>query len=114
MALCHEVEVPMNENEKFMKTMRNVIEDTLYTHHVELQQKNITKWNQKKKKKMDIPASIKQKDHPKVRKGAHGDIYVKLDRMIRWMQETGPVLQEFTWMNVLRTPSYPQICSARL
>ncbi|MBA0643952.1 hypothetical protein Goklo_028194 [Gossypium klotzschianum] len=80
----------MNENEKFMKTIRNVIEDTLYTHHVELQQKNITKWNQRKKKKMDIPASIKQKDHPKVRKGAHGDIYVKLDRMIRWMQETGP------------------------
>ncbi|MBA0638587.1 hypothetical protein Godav_029859 [Gossypium davidsonii] len=45
--------------------MLNVIEDTLYTHHVELQQKNITKWNQRKKKKMDIPASIKQKDHPK-------------------------------------------------
>ncbi|MFQ6636536.1 hypothetical protein Gotur_012606 [Gossypium turneri] len=31
----------------------------------------------------------------------------KLDGMIRWLQETGPVLQEFARMNGLRAPNYP-------
>ncbi|KAH1121674.1 hypothetical protein J1N35_004834 [Gossypium stocksii] len=56
---------------------------------------------------MDILASLKQKDHPKVKKGARGDIDAKLDGMIRWMQETGLLLQEFTRVNGLHAPNYP-------
>ncbi|KAK5820029.1 hypothetical protein PVK06_025073 [Gossypium arboreum] len=56
---------------------------------------------------MDKPASLKQKDHPKVRKGARRDMDAKLDEMIQWMQEIGTILQEFIRMNGLRTPSYP-------
>ncbi|MBA0620372.1 hypothetical protein Godav_006096, partial [Gossypium davidsonii] len=97
----------MSDNEQFMKPTRSIIGDTLYTQYVELQQKQITEWNQLRKKKMDVPASIKHKDSIKVKKGASGTIEAKLDRMIRWMQEIGLVLQEFARMNWLCAPSYP-------
>ncbi|MBA0854651.1 hypothetical protein Goshw_003162 [Gossypium schwendimanii] len=32
----------------------------------------------------------------------------KIDEMIRWMQETGPVIQEFARQNNMRIPNYPQ------
>ncbi|MBA0608940.1 hypothetical protein Godav_021096 [Gossypium davidsonii] len=41
---------------------------------------------------MDVPASIKQKDSTKVKKGASGTVEAKHDEMIRWIQEVVPVL----------------------
>lgn len=60
-----------------------------------------------RKEKIDMLASLKQKDQSKDRKGAHGNIEAKLDKMLRWIQETGPALQEFAKMNGFRTLNYP-------
>ncbi|MBA0660608.1 hypothetical protein Goklo_012596 [Gossypium klotzschianum] len=49
----------------------------------------------------------KQKDQSKVRKGTQRDIDAELDRMIRWMLETKPELQEFARMNGLHVLNYP-------
>ncbi|KAH1097155.1 hypothetical protein J1N35_014076, partial [Gossypium stocksii] len=84
-ALYRQVEVPMSENEQFMKPTRSIIIDTLYTQYVELQQKQITKWNQRRKKKIEMSASLKQRDKSK---GACGNIQEKINGMIRWMSET--------------------------
>ncbi|KAH1114121.1 hypothetical protein J1N35_007499 [Gossypium stocksii] len=104
-ALCRQAEVPTNKNKKYMKPTRSIIGDTLYTQYVELQQKQITEWTERRKMKMYVLASLKQKDHPKVRKGARRDIDAKLDGVIIWMQKIGLVLQEFARMDGLHTPS---------
>lgn len=56
---------------------------------------------------MDIPTSLKGKEQSKMRRGDRGSTGTKLDGMIRWMKETGLVLQEFARINGLRAPNYP-------
>ncbi|MBA0629077.1 hypothetical protein Godav_023690 [Gossypium davidsonii] len=43
----------------------------------------------------------------KVKKGTSGTIGAKINGMIKWMQETDPILQKSVRMNVLSAPSYP-------
>lgn len=44
---------------------------------------------------MDVPTSLKTKWKSKIERRIKGIINTKLDSMIHWMQETGPVLKEF-------------------
>ncbi|MBA0785689.1 hypothetical protein Gotri_026284 [Gossypium trilobum] len=107
MVLCRRAKVPISENKQFMKPTRSIIRDTLYIQYVELYHKQIIEWNQRRKEKADVPASLKKKEQLRTRKGARGSTKVKLDGMIRWMQETRPVLQEFVIINGLPEPNYP-------
>ncbi|MBA0789245.1 hypothetical protein Gotri_027242 [Gossypium trilobum] len=55
---------------------------------------------------MDVSALLKKKEQLRTRKGACGSIEVKLEDMIKWMQETRHVLQEFERINELPKPNY--------
>ncbi|MBA0817764.1 hypothetical protein Gohar_028120, partial [Gossypium harknessii] len=61
----------------------------------------------RRKEKMDVLASLKRKEQAKARQGTSTSTEEKLDGMIRWMQETSPVLQEFTQQHGLKAPNYP-------
>ncbi|KAH1097567.1 hypothetical protein J1N35_014488 [Gossypium stocksii] len=80
----------MGKNEQFMKPTKSVFGDSLYTQYVELQRKQIINWNQRRKEKMDVPISLKQKDKRTIRRGTSRSMKEKLDGMIWWMQETSP------------------------
>ncbi|KAH1091761.1 hypothetical protein J1N35_019018, partial [Gossypium stocksii] len=58
--LYRRTKVPINENEQFMKPTQSIIRDTLYTQYIELYHNHITKWNQQRKEKVDVPASLKK------------------------------------------------------
>ncbi|MBA0765354.1 hypothetical protein Gotri_014567 [Gossypium trilobum] len=85
--LCGRAEVPMSENEQFMKPTRSIIRDSLYTKYVELQRKQIMNWNQRRKEKLDVLMSLKRKEQSKARKGTSASTEEKIDGMIKWMQE---------------------------
>ncbi|MBA0605427.1 hypothetical protein Godav_018008 [Gossypium davidsonii] len=76
--VCRREKVPMKENEEFMWPTKSVIGDSLYT----------------------------QKEMMRARKMS-GSTNAKLNGMIRWIQETRPVLQEFARINGLQAPNYP-------
>ncbi|MBA0874752.1 hypothetical protein Goshw_021484 [Gossypium schwendimanii] len=63
-------------------------------------------WNQKRKERIDFSVSLKHKEKSKARRGVCRSTDEKLDGMIRWMQEIGLVLQEFSQLNGLRAPNY--------
>ncbi|MBA0580755.1 hypothetical protein Gorai_022960, partial [Gossypium raimondii] len=60
-SLCKIAEVLMEENEQFMRPTRSLIGDSMYTQYVELNQKQFINWNQRRKEKMDVLASLKRK-----------------------------------------------------
>ncbi|KAH1055921.1 hypothetical protein J1N35_033986 [Gossypium stocksii] len=55
---------------------------------------------------MGILTSLKRKDKSNMIKESRGSTEAKFKGMIWWMQETGPMLQEFARMNGLQAPNY--------
>ncbi|KAK8264281.1 hypothetical protein V6Z11_D12G098400 [Gossypium hirsutum] len=60
----------------------------------------------KEKRKVGHPNSLKRKVKSIVSQEKSESSSVKIDRMIRWMQEMGIVLQEFTRQNNMRIFSF--------
>ncbi|MBA0618590.1 hypothetical protein Godav_027910 [Gossypium davidsonii] len=60
-----------------------------------------------RKENMDVPALLKRKVKPTSRQERSESTSEKIDRMIRWMQERGPILQDFVRRNNMRIPNYP-------
>ncbi|MBA0711105.1 hypothetical protein Golax_010331 [Gossypium laxum] len=61
----------------------------------------------RREEKMNVLGSLKRKEKTAVRRGTSGSVEEKLDRMVQWMHETGPLLQEFEKMNRLHALNYP-------
>lgn len=55
---------------------------------------------------MDVPASLQRKEKIKSLERNKWENQRKLDGMIRWMEEMGPILWEFAWWNSLRVLNY--------
>lgn len=103
--LCRKNGVSAEDNEHFMKPKKILIADSLNTQYVELQRKTIINWNQRRKQKMDVSASLK-KSTTNTQKEITRET-TKLDWMIHWMQELGPIIQEFVRQNNIREPNCP-------
>lgn len=52
---------------------------------------------------MDVQNSLKRKEKLTSQQEIGESSSPKIDQMIKWMQETGPILQEFAWQNNMST-----------
>lgn len=74
--------------------------------YTELQQKQISDWNKHWKEKMDVPKTPQWKARLTSQQEISESSDRKLDWMIKWMQETGLIFQEFAAQNNMRVPNY--------
>ncbi|MBA0873957.1 hypothetical protein Goshw_009710 [Gossypium schwendimanii] len=91
MALCKSAGVPMASIEQSMKPSRSIISDAFYTQYTELQTKQMKEWNKRQQEKMASLASSKRKAKSTALQEIGENSHLKLDCMIHWMQESGPI-----------------------
>lgn len=53
-----------------MRPTESLMRDSMCTQYIELNQKQIKEWNQRRRQKMDFTTSLKKKPTSKVRKGS--------------------------------------------
>lgn len=89
-----------------MKPSKNIIGDKLYTQYTKLQVKQIRDWNKRQKEKMVTLASFKRIVRSTTQQEISTSNTQKLDWMIHWIQELGPIFQEYARKNNMRVPNY--------
>ncbi|KAH1114210.1 hypothetical protein J1N35_007588, partial [Gossypium stocksii] len=61
MTLCQKEKVSITATKQFLKPTKSLIGDSIFMQYIEFQRRQIIEWNQRRKKKMDVPPPLSTK-----------------------------------------------------